>query len=35
VRRIAAGDDPRAIVDSLADSVGAFVAWRAKYLLYP
>ena len=35
VRRILAGDDPRMIVDGMADSVAAFVATRAKYLLYP
>lgn len=34
MRRIAAGDDPRAIVDSLTDPLTEFVNLRAKYLLY-
>ncbi len=35
VRRIAAGEDPRAIVDGFAGAVADFVSLRAKYLLYP
>jgi len=35
IRRLQAGDDPRAIQDSLTDSLAAFVKLRAPYLLYP
>lgn len=35
IRRIAAGEDPRSIVDGFSDSVSRFVQLRAKYLLYP
>jgi uncharacterized protein YbbC (DUF1343 family) len=35
IRRIAAGDDPRAIVDSFNDRTAEFVNLRSKYLLYP
>ena len=34
IRRLAAGDDPRAIEQSFADDVAAFVQLREKYLLY-
>jgi uncharacterized protein YbbC (DUF1343 family)/CubicO group peptidase (beta-lactamase class C family) len=34
IRRLQAGDDPRAIQQGMQDSVAAFVALRAKYLLY-
>jgi uncharacterized protein YbbC (DUF1343 family) len=35
IRRIAAGEDPRTIVESFAEGVAEFVSLRAKYLLYP
>ena len=35
IRRLAAGDDPRAIVESLSGRVEEFAQLRAKYLLYP
>jgi len=35
IRRLAAGDDPRAIQESLVDSLAAFDRLRAPYLLYP
>ena len=35
IRRLQAGDDPRAIRDSLADPLAAFARERAPYLLYP
>jgi uncharacterized protein YbbC (DUF1343 family) len=35
IRRIAAGDDPRTIVDGFMDSLSHFVDLRAKYLMYP
>jgi uncharacterized protein YbbC (DUF1343 family)/CubicO group peptidase (beta-lactamase class C family) len=35
IRRIAAGEDPRVIVNNLADEGAAFVNLRTKYLLYP
>src|SRR5215469_8328605 len=35
IRRIAAGEDPRVIVNNLADEIAGFVNLRSKYLLYP
>jgi uncharacterized protein YbbC (DUF1343 family)/CubicO group peptidase (beta-lactamase class C family) len=35
IRRITAGEDPRVLVNNLADEVAAFVNLRTKYLLYP
>jgi uncharacterized protein YbbC (DUF1343 family)/CubicO group peptidase (beta-lactamase class C family) len=35
IRRLQAGDDPRAIQESLVDSLAAFARLRAPYLLYP
>jgi uncharacterized protein YbbC (DUF1343 family) len=35
IRRIAAGEDPRAIMDGFAGAAADFVSLRAKYLLYP
>ncbi len=35
IRRLAAGDDPRSIVDSMSDGVAQFLQLRAPYLLYP
>ena len=34
IRRLQAGDDPRAIVQGMQDSVAAFLEMRAKYLIY-
>jgi uncharacterized protein YbbC (DUF1343 family)/CubicO group peptidase (beta-lactamase class C family) len=34
IRRLAAGEDPRAIVDSFTDGIAEFVNLRTKYLLY-
>jgi uncharacterized protein YbbC (DUF1343 family)/CubicO group peptidase (beta-lactamase class C family) len=34
IRRLQAGDDPRAIQQGMQDSVAAFVELRAKYLIY-
>lgn len=34
IRRLQAGDDPRAIQQGMEDSVAAFVEMRAKYLIY-
>jgi uncharacterized protein YbbC (DUF1343 family)/CubicO group peptidase (beta-lactamase class C family) len=34
IRRIAAGEDPRAIVDNFTDRIAEFVNLRTKYLLY-
>jgi uncharacterized protein YbbC (DUF1343 family)/CubicO group peptidase (beta-lactamase class C family) len=35
IRRLQSGDDPRAIRESLVDSLAAFSRLRAPYLLYP
>jgi uncharacterized protein YbbC (DUF1343 family)/CubicO group peptidase (beta-lactamase class C family) len=35
IRRLAAGEDPRTIVESFARGVADFVNLRSKYLLYP
>jgi len=35
IRRLQAGDDPRAIEQSMTDSLAAFAHLRAPYLLYP
>jgi uncharacterized protein YbbC (DUF1343 family)/CubicO group peptidase (beta-lactamase class C family) len=34
IRRLQAGDDPRSIQQGMEDSVAAFLAMRAKYLIY-
>ena len=34
IRRLQAGDDPRAIQQGMQDSVAAFVDMRARYLIY-
>jgi uncharacterized protein YbbC (DUF1343 family) len=34
IRRLQAGDDPRAIQQGMEDSVAAFVEMRSKYLIY-
>jgi uncharacterized protein YbbC (DUF1343 family) len=34
IRRLQAGDDPRAIQQKVEDGVGEFVKLRQKYLLY-
>jgi uncharacterized protein YbbC (DUF1343 family) len=35
IRRLAAGEDPRSIVESMIPGLESFVQQRAKYLLYP
>jgi uncharacterized protein YbbC (DUF1343 family) len=34
IRRLQAGDDPRAIQQGMQDAVAAFIELRAKYLIY-
>jgi hypothetical protein len=35
IRRLQAGDDPRAIQQGMQDGVASFLETRAKYLIYP